>query len=150
MDIRPISINMDKLDEWCAKIPSCRNFFENFFLTIEGTPCWQATENFKYDLRSYSRTNKGMRENLGLMGDVFYGAEDLLKRGVNVFLGKDFSLSKFILGVRSRSKDEIKESMGVLRKYFGEKNNGVDIYHITKSLDDLFKQMNDVIDNVWG
>lgn len=82
--------------------------------------------------------------------EVFYGAEDLLKRGVNVFLGKDFSLSKFILGVRSRSKDEIKESMGVLRKYFGEKNNGVDIYHITKSLDDLFKQMNDVIDNVWG
>lgn len=70
-------VNEEILQEWAEKLPGCRIFLENFFLTYRGYPPEVNYLNYIRDLKLYSPTNRHIRENFIYLIQAFYEVTEL-------------------------------------------------------------------------
>jgi hypothetical protein len=66
------TVNRGILKKYCNEFPGCSTFLENFFTTCEPYSPLVNFMNYLNDLRSYSTTNRHIRDNEKKLVDAFF------------------------------------------------------------------------------
>ncbi len=77
----PTQIDREKLEYWATKLPDCKRFLYNFFVTCQPFSPEANYLNYLNDLTVYSPTHRHIRENLAELTQALYdiipGTENL-------------------------------------------------------------------------
>ncbi len=64
-------VRREVLDRYCKELPGCNRFLGNFFGTCEPFEYGDNLANYLNDLRSYSPTNRHIKDNLPKLVQAF-------------------------------------------------------------------------------